>query len=384
MKRTVFSLLLLIILLDRELTHAQCPYMKAALVKGCGASEGPNEFVVVNTGTTSLAITTAKVDYAVSVTSWTVDGSTAGMWTAKTGTGVITNSSGTLTTISSGSVPANRPWVIIPANLSVNFDLAIFGADVYLSYYDPAKAFSFSSSGNFANSGTGVRTFTLTTPSCSSTASYAPNSLIGAAGAGIIWNSAGVAKYVNTGCNAIVLPLSLSAFNGQIAGGKVVLSWQLDNAEGYTSVVIEQSLDGIVFDRRGEVPCFGNTRTYRFTDDVGTKERLLYRLRLIRTDGVNEYTGVLALSAAGGGMAHVKLSPNPVTDELHLQLYSKSGEIAEIELWQPSGMRILSRDLPLSGGENALTIPVSSLPAGLYFIRVLKGNEVWQERWIKQ
>ena len=84
------------------------------------------------------------------------------------------------------------------------------------------------------------------------------------------------------------------------------------------------------------------------------------------------------------------LSPNPATDEVTLQLMetdevsglsvlSTDRSAYEIQLW--SGMRMLRS---FRTTEPTFQIPMAGLPAGLYFVRVVKDGQTYTQKLIKK
>ena len=84
------------------------------------------------------------------------------------------------------------------------------------------------------------------------------------------------------------------------------------------------------------------------------------------------------------------LSPNPATDEVTLQL-TETNEVSglsvlstdrstyEIQIW--SGMRMLRS---FRTNEPTFQIPMAGLPAGLYFVRVVKNGQTYTQKLIKK
>ena len=87
---------------------------------------------------------------------------------------------------------------------------------------------------------------------------------------------------------------------------------------------------------------------------------------------------------------YLTLSPNPATDEVTLQL-TETDEVSglsvlstersayEIQIW--SGMRMLRS---FRTNEPTFQIPMAGLPAGLYFVRVVKDGQTYTQKLIKK
>ena len=87
---------------------------------------------------------------------------------------------------------------------------------------------------------------------------------------------------------------------------------------------------------------------------------------------------------------YLTLSPNPATDAVTLQLtetdevnglsvLSTDRSTYEIQIW--SGMRMLRS---FRTNEPTFQIPMAGLPAGLYFVRVVKDGQTYTQKLIKK
>jgi hypothetical protein len=66
--------------------------------------------------------------------------------------------------------------------------------------------------------------------------------------------------------------------------------------------------------------------------------------------------------------------PNPVHDQLHL---NSDTTIDKIEIFASNGLRVMT--------SNSVTAPLAmqSFPSGLYFVKVYRGSEVSEMKFIK-
>lgn len=101
--------------------RAQCPFIVGMLADaestGTPTGEAKNEFMAFNTGGSSIAVNTLFFSYGINTTTtnFSIDGTTAApsVWTSLVTPSLITNSIGTITVITSGSIPANKNVVVI-------------------------------------------------------------------------------------------------------------------------------------------------------------------------------------------------------------------------------------------------------------------------------
>ena len=115
-----------------------------------------------------------------------------------------------------GVLPANAN-VILVTSFNLDTSMNTFGAltnDTYIIYQNnPSTA-----SGHFANSGSGLRTMTISFPTCSDTVTYNrallvnPNGeTVAADGAIVLFSASGTPTYINNGCSAPVPPFTVDA-----------------------------------------------------------------------------------------------------------------------------------------------------------------------------
>jgi hypothetical protein len=78
------------------------------------------------------------------------------------------------------------------------------------------------------------------------------------------------------------------------------------------------------------------------------------------------------------GMTFVKLYPNPVKDELNVRFFSQVKSPVEISIKDVSGRELFRQAQKLETGFTQLTIPVGTLPAGMFILSVspIGGNYV--------
>ena len=93
------------------------------------------------------------------------------------------------------------------------------------------------------------------------------------------------------------IPVELVSFSANTASGTVILSWKTATETNNLGFAVQKSLDGQSFTDIGFVNGNGTTteaRTYSFIDsDLGTAQKLYYRLRQIDYNGTAVYTSII-------------------------------------------------------------------------------------------
>lgn len=364
-------------------SFAQCPYLAAALVDasnaGLPSGEGKNEFIIFNTGSSSIPVNSIFLSYGTSTTStsFSVDGaSLPSIWVSPTSSGLMSNSGGTITHISSGSIPANRNVVVISKDNAISYDFQAFGTDVYVLSFDQTLpgVSGFLSSGRFPNTGAAERYFRIHQGAlCKDTVSYIPDSLFGGDGAGVVWNASGIPNYQNTGGSGVVLPIALLHFDAKMIANTLQLTWATSDRSSARLFEIEKSKDGILYDAiatiKAKTNTEGNKMEYTYTDKATTHGIVLYRLRILDGEGRSSFSATQKMRLEDNSSQQTYLYPNPVHNQLIVTNTKgfTAGHIVDL-----MGKRIL--ELGLKEGNN--TLELSELPKGVYWLQLKSSTDI--------
>lgn len=181
------------------------------------------------------------------------------------------------------------------------------------------------------------------------------------------------------------LPVELIAFDAEEQDGKVMLDWstamELDN-RGFN---IQRSSDSRDWKNIGFVE--GNNTTdsrndYQFEDENPLAFQSYYRLQQLDTDGVVEYTEIVTVNIKKE-TAQLSVFPNPVNNDLTLNVELQTAEDIQIILTDINGRQVSVATLSGTKGMNAYKPDVSDLAAGMYMAQIRLSNEVVSKKFIK-
>lgn len=189
---------------------------------------------------------------------------------------------------------------------------------------------------------------------------------------------------------ASVLPLKLLSFIATVKDNHADLNWTTATEDNLSHFVIEKSDDGKNFTQAGVVFAKGNTTeksNYEFLDDKTTAKQAVvyYRLRSVDRDGKVEYseTRVVRFGNDNPQTVTVLSYPNPATNELKITIpTSWQSKQVKYELISNNGQSVIKSESMNSSQTE--TINVSKLAPGFYVARISCGNEVAQQKIIKQ
>ncbi len=194
---------------------------------------------------------------------------------------------------------------------------------------------------------------------------------------------------VDAGFTSNPLPVEISYFKGTAKNCESVLTWGTASEENNDYFEIERSSDGRVFEVLGMVNGSGTSSTfshYSFTDKSPIlKDGNYYRLKQVDFDGSVNYSSFVTIDHNDCkdqfGISNVY--PNPFNDELEIELGLLSGnEDVKLEMVDVLGNRVRIENISLQNNSK-LTIPTSSLSAGVYFVRVFIEGEVFTVKTCK-
>jgi len=173
------------------------------------------------------------------------------------------------------------------------------------------------------------------------------------------------------------LPVELTAFYAKPSTTAIKLFWETESELNNAYFEIERSTDGQYFTTIGKQKGAGTTiepQAYQFVDaqpKIGTN---FYRLQQVDTDGAFHYSDILAV-AFDPKNEILKVYPSPVTNVLMIQ---SNTSMQQLQVLDSRGRVVVE-----TTGQVA-QVDVSTLPKGLYLLRIktAKGQQI--QRFIKQ
>lgn len=192
-----------------------------------------------------------------------------------------------------------------------------------------------------------------------------------------------------TDCNiaaVVALPVTLSGFTARFTDGKVLLSWFTASEKDADRFDIERSDDALAFRTIGSVGAQGNAASgavYSFTDIEPFTGVRYYRLKQWDINGKYVYSGVIAVSASetAGGLL---VFPNPARDQVHIILPVAAPGRSQLTLVNTSGMLLRNEEELLVQGDNEISLDLSGLPIGIYYLKIQTGQEVYNKTIVVQ
>jgi hypothetical protein len=170
------------------------------------------------------------------------------------------------------------------------------------------------------------------------------------------------------------LPAEVLKFNVQLKDEHSILNWSVKQEQNLLMYEIERSSDGKNFTKIGSVNAKGLNAPeefYLFNDPTAVLGKIYYRLKLIGQDNNYKYSNILSVSLTKANIFELTNLVNPFDTKLSFQVLTYQNDLADLELLDASGRKMLSRKINLSKGINALTFDIPAhLQKGSYLLRV--------------
>ena len=171
-----------------------------------------------------------------------------------------------------------------------------------------------------------------------------------------------------------VLPVQLLGFTAQPSKNDAICNWQTTHEINTDHFTVERSTDGSHFTAIGSVNAQGNgasaTQSYTYTDYNAKQLQyttLYYRLQSVDKDGSYSYSNTVAVSFTDNTVFSVL--PNPATSRITI----KGNNLVSVHIIDNTGKAVV---IEQANNSNNLTIDISHLAKGLYFVQMKdsKGN----------
>jgi hypothetical protein len=171
--------------------------------------------------------------------------------------------------------------------------------------------------------------------------------------------------------SATVTPTLMMGFTGKIRNNTAQISWTMESQTNSKWFVIERSGDNGGFDSISVVMGLnnGNTNEYNFFDPSMLNGNNYYRLREVDMDGVIRYSKVLTLNNLEAS-AKMAIYPNPAIAMLNFTVSSPAAEQVIVQVYNLSGMVLLTTQQMLNAGSNQQSVAINGLKSGNYILKV--------------
>ncbi len=184
-----------------------------------------------------------------------------------------------------------------------------------------------------------------------------------------------------------VLPVSLLDFKAAITTNKTVaISWATSAEINNKLFVVEKSSDGVHFTTLQSVTGVGNStlqHNYVVFDNTPFDGITYYRLQQIDNDGKTTVSNVVSVNMNNAVINYFSVFPNPVNDQLTLNVNAKNDQKATIVITDIFGRILQTKTLQLTKGNQLQRLAISQLAAGNYNVTIVFNNSKLTKKVVK-
>lgn len=177
-----------------------------------------------------------------------------------------------------------------------------------------------------------------------------------------------------------LLPVTLVDWTAALNNNTVNLKWSTTQEKNSNYFIVERSFDGNTYNDAAMVFAAGNSDivvNYAYNDKLpaGSNGMIYYRLKMVDLDGNYKMSQVKVVRAgASAETAKISAYPNPVVNEVRVTVpQSWQGKQVTYQVVAANGQAVKSYSVQFASQTE--TINMSQVPAGMYVVRVMNGNE---------
>lgn len=176
-----------------------------------------------------------------------------------------------------------------------------------------------------------------------------------------------------------ILPVRLVSFTAALKNNAVQLDWITATETNNKGFEIQRSKDGNDWSTIGFLNGTGNSSSqvrYQFLDKKPLEGKNFYRLLQTDYDGRFAYSKIVSVNISNNSFYTLKNNTSNGIYDINIQSNSR----VDISVMDLSGKQLMRKTL--DGGDQQLNI--SNYPAGIYLLRLQKGNDIIIEKLVKQ
>jgi Secretion system C-terminal sorting domain len=206
--------------------------------------------------------------------------------------------------------------------------------------------------------------------------------------AGLFTLLTGISGFTNPN-NALspcgVLPIRLMSFSASVANKtEVHLRWTVDQAINFKGFEVLYSTDNRDFSPALNVNFISSLRTYEAIHIPPATGVVYYRLKLVDASGDFTYSNTLAVRLQPLNSTRISVYPNPAHATANIQIQANSSNTGVIHLFNSNGSELIRKTIRIIKGNNVISFPeITTLPAGVYNLRITAGSEIFEKEILK-
>jgi len=171
---------------------------------------------------------------------------------------------------------------------------------------------------------------------------------------------------------AVLLPLNIVSFDATKSTLGNMISFTTANELNVQYIIVERSSDGRNFSELQKLSA-GRTN-YQLVDASPINGTNYYRLKIVDKDGSFKLSKTIAVINNGKGAVVTGIYPTVSTGNIKVDLSTANAEQIRFVFTDVLGRTSAIKTVASVNGNSTISLDASNLAAGMYFIKVLQGN----------
>jgi len=184
-----------------------------------------------------------------------------------------------------------------------------------------------------------------------------------------------VTSQLGIGMTLVVLPIELLSFSGYNNDDVNELMWQTASEFNSNYFDLQRSFSGDNYESICQLKAAGFSQAesdYRFTDQKPNRGLNYYRLKSVDLDNSFTYSNIVLIQVKTNGAISTVVSPNPVINNINIQLQSDNDGEVLVQLTDALGRVVRSESRNVVSGNNFININTKGLAAAMYFVNIYR------------
>jgi len=191
-------------------------------------------------------------------------------------------------------------------------------------------------------------------------------------------------RYITIGSISIStpLPIELLDFSAIPIGNRYVkLDWQTASEINNDYFTIEQSKDGLKWERLFDIDGAGNSSSllnYTTTDNAPYFDISYYRLKQTDFDGKFSYSQIESVNIKNSGNSNIEIFPNPTKNQI--TIVGGTHDLEDLKIYNVLGQDVTIFTKKINSNKSKRIIDLSKLSEGTYYIKTkTTANKVYKQ-----
>ncbi len=201
----------------------------------------------------------------------------------------------------------------------------------------------------------------------------------------LITASAGSTVYIDNVVftSTVPLPVTISQFTATRNNNSTQLTWTTSTEINNGGFAVERSGDNIGWQQIDFVASNASAGNYSVVDRLPVSGNNYYRLKQVDKDGQFTYSNTLLVKYKGK-IAAIGFYPNPVKNQMMIQVGSLEDNSATIKILSVKGEVLRTKSLSLAHANSTFTLDINGVAKGIYILQLKDGMQTFTQKFIKE